>query len=120
MQKTKILRADKCEIVQGDWGELTWYASARLGNSDEMTIGRCVIHPGQENPMHSHPNCSEVLVVMQGTISHVIEEGKEVQMNPGDTITVPPDLPHQARNISDVDALLFIAFSSADRQTKGE
>ena len=120
MSKAIVLRADQCESVRADWGELTWFASGKLGNSDEMTIGRCVIRPGQANPPHSHPNCSEVLVVMQGRIAHLIEEGREVEMGVGDTITVPPDLPHQARNIGDGDAVLSIAFSSADRQTKGE
>ena len=38
----------------------------------------------------------------------------------GDTIVVPPDFPHQARNVGDIDAVLLIAFSSADRQVKGE
>ena len=120
MDKTVVLRAADCERVESDWGTLTWYASGKAGNSDAMTLGTCVIKPGQANPKHSHPNCSEVLVVQQGRVSHLIEDGQEVELGPGDTITVPPHLPHCARNISDQDAVLLIAFSSADRQAKGE
>jgi quercetin dioxygenase-like cupin family protein len=120
MVNASILKADKCEIVTAEWGTLTWFAGAKLQNSQDMTLGKCVIKPGCENPMHSHPNCSEILVVMQGTILHTIEDGKEVELKPGDTITLPPNLPHKARNTSDDDAVLLIAFSSADRQTKGE
>ncbi len=120
MQKATILKADQCESVATEWGGLTWYASGKLGNSEDMTVGKCVLKPGMGNPVHSHPNCSEVLVVMEGTVMHAIEDGQEVQLNVGDAITLPPDLPHKARNVSDVDAVLFIAFSSADRQTKGE
>ena len=89
-------------------------------NSAHITSGKCIIKPGRENPLHSHPNCDEVLVVQQGTIMHTIEGGQEVKLGPGDVITLPAGLPHKARNISDVDAILSIAFSSAERQTKSE
>jgi len=43
-----------------------------------------------------------------------------VRLAENDTIVVPPDFAHRARNVGDSDAVLFIAFSSADRQVKGE
>jgi len=102
--------------IEQDWGALTWCANAQLGNSDEMTVGRCVIKPGQENPLHSHPNCSEILVLVQGRILHTVEGRQEVEMHPGDVITLPARLPHKARNIGDDAAVMFIAFSSAYRE----
>lgn len=120
MLKTKILRASECEISEAAWGSLTWYASGRLGNSQNITVGRCTIKPGCENPLHSHPNCPEVLVVLQGRIRHTIEEGREEALTEGDVITIPATLPHKARNIGDVDAVLLVAFPTADRQTRGE
>ena len=120
MEKTILLPSDKCEVMEADWGSLTWYANAAQGNSQEMTVGKCIIHPGQENPFHSHPNCSEILVLMQGTLSHKIEDGKEVVMNPGDVISVPPNLPHNARNIGDEDAVMYVSFSSAFREANSE
>lgn len=120
MRKACILRAADNEVVEAPWGALTWYASAKLGNSDELTVGKCIIRPGCENPLHSHPNCSEVLVVAQGKIVHRIEDGKEVELSAGDVIALPPNLPHSARNIGSEEAVLFIAFSSAHRETRGE
>ncbi len=120
MSTTTILRSGESPSVAADWGKLTWWASSELGNSADMTVGRCVIKPGESNPRHSHPNCYEVLVVERGRIAHLIEDGKEVEMEPGDVISVPRDLPHQARNIGNEDAVLFIVFSSGDRETRGE
>lgn len=119
MNTTKVLRAADAERIAADWGELTWYASRALGNSDDMTTGRCLIRPACSNPVHSHPNCSEVLTVLQGRIRHRIENGESVELAAGDTITIPPHLPHNATNIGDDDAILAIAFSSADRKTEG-
>ncbi len=119
MEKTILVRAEQSSVVTADWGRLTWYASGKQGNSRHMTLGICVIHPGKNNPLHSHPNCVEILRVLQGRIRHTTESG-EVEMNPGDVITIPIDFPHQARNVGEVDAVLEIAFSSPDRQVKDE
>jgi quercetin dioxygenase-like cupin family protein len=41
-------------------------------------------------------------------------------MNEGDTVTIAPNVWHQATNIGDNEALLFIVFTSAERETVGE
>ena len=87
-----------------------------IGNSDAMTVGRSVIRPGQANPRHYHPNCEEVLHVLQGTILHTFND-EEVEMHPGETIVIPANVIHNAKNIGDEEAIIFICFSSADRQT---
>ena len=103
-----------------EWGSLTWFANRELGNSTEMTIGRCVLMPGQSNPRHYHPNCTEILVVVQGQIRHTISEGVEAELKEGDTVTISPNIWHRATNIGQKEAVLFIAFSSGDRKTIGE
>jgi quercetin dioxygenase-like cupin family protein len=108
------------EKIGFDWGQLTWFAGRSRGNSTEMTIGRCILKPGQANPRHYHPNCTEILVVFQGRIEHTGAGGTKVELGEGDTVTVPANIWHQARNIGGADAVMFIAFSSADRQTVGE
>lgn len=120
MDKIKIQTADKAEIMEFPWGELTWYASSTIGNSQEMTVGKCVLKTGESNPVHQHPNCAEVLVVMKGKILHTGPEDEMVEMNEGDTVSAPAGVLHNAKNIGDTNAELFIAFSSADRETQGE
>ncbi|HUW58058.1 MAG TPA: cupin domain-containing protein [Planctomycetota bacterium] len=120
METPVIVRAGECEVVSADWGRLTWYAGRKLGNSAGMTLGICVIRPGRANPTHSHPNCEEVLRVARGRIVHTAEGGTELEMGEGDVITVPVGFPHHARNIGEDDAVLEVAFSSADRQVRGE
>ena len=120
-QRFNVLRAQEAERIEKEWGSLTWYASRSLGNSTEMTTGICRLKPGMANPRHSHPNCSEVLTVLEGRIMHTSDAaGNEVELGPGDTITASPHRLHQARNVGDTEAVLIIAFSSADREVQGE
>jgi len=62
VEEATVLRSNGCETIEADRDRLTWYASARLGNSSDLTLGRCTVKPGCENPRHSHPNCSEAPV----------------------------------------------------------
>lgn len=113
----QVLPYSKTQHQEFAWGKLTWFANRALGNHHEMTVGRCILKPGHTNGRHHHPNCSETLVVVQGHIRHTTSGEKETDLREGDTVVIPPKVWHQATNISQVDAILFIAFSSADRQT---
>jgi mannose-6-phosphate isomerase-like protein (cupin superfamily) len=84
-----------------------------------MTVGMATINPGKENPVHMHPNCDEILHVLQGQIMNRVGD-KEYEMRAGDTVTVPEGTPHNARNIGKDDAVLSISYNTPDRIAIGE
>jgi quercetin dioxygenase-like cupin family protein len=119
LQPAFLVRKEDCIIEDHDWGHLVWMVSGRLGNSETMTVGRCHLNPGQQNPRHYHPNCDEVLHVLRGSIEHSC--GVEVfPMQAGETVSIPTGVVHNARNVGTEEAVLLIAFSSAHRQVVGE
>lgn len=117
-QRLLLSRADALVLPQ-PWGKLEWFASRALGNSTSMTVGMATISPGKENPVHYHPNCDEILHVLQGHIMNRVGD-KEYEMRAGDTVTVPEGTPHNARNIGKDDAVLSISYNSPDRIAIGE
>ena len=98
------------------WGRLEWSVSAKIGNSETMTIGTCFIHEGMQNGRHFHPNCDEVLRVVKGRIVQTWD-GLEREMTVGDVVSIPSGVVHNARNVGDETAELAISFSSAYRET---
>ncbi len=114
-----LLKAANAEKESFDWGELTWNANAKLGNSKLMTLGKCIINVNAENPRHYHPNCEEILYVTQGKLLHTLDDNS-FEMQTGDTIVIPANVWHNARNIGDEDAIMTIVYSSAHRETVGE
>jgi mannose-6-phosphate isomerase-like protein (cupin superfamily)/type 1 glutamine amidotransferase len=111
-------RAD-AQVQMQPWGKLEWFASRALGNSISLTIGIATISAGKENPVHRHPNCDEILHVLQGHIMNRVGD-KQFEMRPGDTVTIPEGTLHNARNIGTDDAVLSISYSSPDRVSIGE
>ncbi len=117
-QSAIVSRPDDYLVEEMPWGRLIWRVSAERGNSTTMTVGECIISPGQQNGRHLHPNCDEVLYVARGRIVHSADD-ERTEMNVGDIISIPTGVVHNARNIGDSDAHLLISFSSAFRQSEG-
>lgn len=111
-------RAEANKLVE-DWGSLSWTANREISGLAGLTLGRVTLNPGASNPRHSHPNCDEVLYVLQGELEHSL--GKDVMiLRAGDTLTIPAGVPHQARNIGPTVADTIVAYSSGERQFKLE
>jgi quercetin dioxygenase-like cupin family protein len=119
METAILTRADKNDVVKFPWGRINWHVSGPLGNSDSMTTGIVMIETGQANPRHFHPNCDEVLHVLQGRIRHTMND-VTVEMGPGDTVSIPKGVLHNATNIGASPAVMAIGFSSPWREVVGE
>jgi len=98
------------------WGELRWLVSGTAMPGAEQTLGVVTIHPGRRNPLHSHPNCEELLYVVSGRCEHLL--GEELHaLSPGSVIRIPRGVKHWARCISAEPLVAVIAFSSGERRT---
>jgi quercetin dioxygenase-like cupin family protein len=111
----RLVKAGEHQVAEMAWGRLHWYASAPIGNADFLTVGRCIIEEGQQNPRHYHPNCEEVLQVLEGHILHSFGD-ETFEMHEGDVIVIPPRVIHNAKNLGTGQCVLAISFSSADRR----
>jgi quercetin dioxygenase-like cupin family protein len=107
------------EILDLDWGRITWLVTGTMRNSENLTFGRVTIKPHAKNPVHRHPNCEELLYVVSGRIEHTLGDARYI-MEAGDTIVIPAGVWHNAAALTGEGAELIICFSSADRQTESK
>lgn len=112
-----VIKPDRGERLQFEWGTIRWVVSQSLGNSERMTVGLVTIRAGQANSVHRHPNCEEALHLLRGRLEHGVD-GETFAMEAGDTITIPQGAWHNARSVGDEDAMMLVCYSSADRQTQ--
>jgi quercetin dioxygenase-like cupin family protein len=111
--------ATDAKRIDEDWGSLTWLASAKLGNADELTVGRVIIKQGCNNPRHAHPTCEEVLYLLAGTLEHSAGD-QVVTLHAGDTLTVGAGIFHNAVSVGDCDADMIVTYSDANRTIEHE
>jgi quercetin dioxygenase-like cupin family protein len=111
-----LVAPDGAETLDFAWGRLHWLCSGARLPAARLTFGLAEIEPGAKNPRHYHPNCDEVLYVLEGELEHTL--GAEVvHLTPGALLYIPVNTEHDARNTGTGTARLVIAYSAPDRQT---
>jgi len=115
-----VVRGGDVPVNEQAWGSLQWLVGGERDQGCGMTFGRVTFKPGESNPGHHHPNCDEILFVVQGKVEHSLPAGGSAVLEPGDCIVIPRDGVHNARNVGDGEAVVVVAFNASDRKTIGE
>jgi quercetin dioxygenase-like cupin family protein len=102
MADPTVVRLDQVEIVE--FGPDAYYQPI-IGDAEGTTPIRTGIQtsqPGYAAPMHSHPYL-EILHILDGTAEAWLEgqEDRKVLLRKGDTIALPPEVPHTFRVVGD-------------------
>lgn len=100
------------------WGTLSWVANQTLSGSS-VTVGRLILHPGLSDSPHSHSNADEVIFLVRGSAC-VQLGGREVNLLPGDALTIPLRLVHWIKNTGKVEAEMTLCYSSGSRKYTAE
>ncbi len=97
-----------------DFGSVHWAARAGDPEGAELTVGLATFDPGKSNVEHIHPNCEEVVFVMEGAVEHTLGP-QRTTLRAGDLIVVPRNVPHRLINTADTPVRAYIVFSAPDR-----
>ncbi len=97
------------------WGWLNFVSDQDSTGVEGVTVGMARIEAGNENPLHIHGNCAEIMVLLSGTIEHVV--GVDVvDIEAGDALIVPAGMPHQARNVGSSTAEMLVVYNAGRRE----
>jgi len=64
-----------------------------------IMLARVLLKKGCVVPEHSHPN-EQVTYILEGALKFWID-GKEILIRSGETLTIPPNMPHKAEAVED-------------------
>jgi len=96
------------------FGSVEWAVRAGHPDGAEQTVGLATFDAGESNVEHVHPNCEEVVYVLDGEVEHTLGD-QRVTLRAGDLIVVPRGVPHQLRNTGDAPVRAYVVFSSPER-----
>ena len=71
----------------------------RYISTDQMTIARFQLKKGIVVPTHQHPN-EQIANTLKGALKFTLG-GREVTVRAGETLLIPPNLPHSAEVMED-------------------
>ena len=87
--------------------QLTPLMQRQAIHSETMTLARFEMHKGGTVPEHSHHN-EQITTIHSGRVRFRVG-GKEVILQPGESLHIPANLPHSAEALED--SLAFEVFS---------
>ena len=111
----QVRRALGAHAEATDFGSVEWAARAGDPPGAEQTVGLAVFDAGKGNVEHIHPDCDEVVYVLDGEVEHSLGDAR-VTLRAGDLIVVPRGVPHRLVNRGDAPVRTYIVFSSPVRR----
>lgn len=83
-----------------DWGVLKWLVTPDDTEGAAMSFGEVILLPGKGHERHNHPGEEEILYVLSGEGSQMLDDGEEnwFPVKAGDTIYVPTAMFHATVN----------------------
>lgn len=116
MKSATITDVSQGEALGFPWGAIKWLCNDQIDPEAEMTFGIVYVNAGEDNPLHYHPNCEELIYVLSGQCDHRL--GDEVfPLKEGMMLRIPRDVKHNAVNTGWRPVTMAICYSAADRQT---
>ena len=98
-----------------EFGSVHWAVREGDPAGAEQTIGLATFDAGKGNAEHIHPNCEEVVYVLDGEVEHTLGDQRTV-LRAGDLIVVPRNVPHRLINRGDAPVRTYIVFSAPERR----
>lgn len=104
LQGTISKRRPKAELRHIPWGAIPIETlSAQLGRQlivgQNLMLARVLLKKGCVVPEHSHPN-EQLTYILEGALRFWIDN-KEIVVQAGEVLTIPPNMPHKAEAVED-------------------
>jgi len=107
-----VIRSGKGETVElggGSFSNLILTSSTLKSN--KSMLGYSVFKPGIDTPQKIHFKAEELVYVVSGS-GKITVKGEAYAFGPGDSIFIPPGVPHGVRNDGREDVAMIFFFSS--------
>jgi quercetin dioxygenase-like cupin family protein len=114
---SKVLNDDRpreSRVQNAEWGAMEWLVDDAVVEDAGLSVARMMLERDACSPGHRHPNCNEVIHLIEGTVEQTVGRQRHV-MEPGDTVFIPAGAPHRSRNIGPGAAIMIMSYSSGTR-----
>ncbi|HSY64664.1 MAG TPA: cupin domain-containing protein [Terriglobales bacterium] len=106
---TPISKTDKISEAKGELKHIPWNSipledlnpllQRQFVVGQDLMLARVLLKKGCIVPEHSHHN-EQITYILEGALKFWID-GKEIVVNAGEVLTIPPHMPHKAEALED-------------------
>ena len=114
----RFVQPDDVETLVFDWGRLQWLSEPKVTGADKFVLGVVSIEPGKGHLRHNHPDMEEILYVIEGEGTQMVDIGGEQRrrVGPGDLIHLPAGVFHETVNTGDKTMRFLVVFGPTGQE----
>lgn len=119
----RFVKISDVEAQVFPWGKLEWLSEPRVTGSEAMTTGLVTLKPGQGHDRHNHEGIEEVLYILKGTGTQMLELENETvkkDVEAGELIHIPVGVFHSTINngVNDLEILAIYQHSGPEQEMR--
>jgi oxalate decarboxylase/phosphoglucose isomerase-like protein (cupin superfamily) len=114
----RFVQPDDVETLAFDWGRLQWLSEPKVTGADKFVLGVVTIEPGKGHLRHNHPDMEEILYVIEGEGTQMVDIGGEQRrrVKAGDLIHLPAGVFHETVNTGDKTLRFLVVFGPTGQE----
>lgn len=118
LSSRRFVQPDDVETLVFDWGRLQWLSEPKVTGADKFVLGVVTIEPGKGHLRHNHPDMEEILYVIDGEGTQMVDIGGEQRrrVGPGDLIHLPAGVFHETVNTGDKTMRFLVVFGPTGQE----
>ena len=114
----RFVQPDDVETLAFDWGKLQWLSEPKITGADKFVLGVVTVEPGKGHLRHNHPDMEEILYVIEGEGTQMVDIGGEQRRRvvAGDLIHLPAGVFHETVNTGDKTLRFLVVFGPTGQE----
>ncbi len=114
----RFVQPEDVETLAFDWGRLQWLSEPKVTGADKFVLGVVTVEPGKGHLRHNHPDMEEILYVIEGEGTQMVDIGGEQRRRvvAGDLIHLPAGVFHETVNTGDKTLRFLVVFGPTGQE----
>ncbi|MBC8159900.1 MAG: cupin domain-containing protein [Roseiflexaceae bacterium] len=108
-----IVYGNDVDTLRFDWGDIKVLSEPQVTGAERFSFGMVVLASGKGHERHNHPGAEEIVFVMSGEGTQMIDDQPAVAIRAGASIYIPADVYHSTINTGWEPLRLLVVYAPA-------
>ena len=87
--KCTVTKPESVQTLTFPWGDICLLSEPKTSGANALTFASVEVQPGTGHERHNHPNADEIIYVVEGEATQMLDDRKPIKITPGTCIFVP-------------------------------
>ena len=108
--KCTVTQPESVQTLTFPWGDICLLSEPTTSGANALTFASVEVQPGTGHERHNHPNADEIIYVVEGEATQMLDDRKPITITPGTCIFVPRGIYHGTQNTGNSVLKLIVVY----------